>query len=83
MEALLDLAAVGGAIVVSLGIALSLEWFALNALLRMMPPRQPIIAAEPDATDAPAAALTLVPAAPIQPRPTLLPAGFARRNRAA
>jgi hypothetical protein len=44
MEALLDFAAVSGAVIVSLGIALSLEWFALNGLLKMMPPRQPIAA---------------------------------------
>ncbi|MGA8142418.1 MAG: hypothetical protein WB987_00835 [Candidatus Acidiferrales bacterium] len=45
MEALLDFAAVSGAIVLSLGIALSLEWFALNGLLKFMPPRQPVAAA--------------------------------------
>ena len=51
MEALLDFAAVSGAVVLSLGVALSLEWFALNGLLKMMPPRQPITAAaEPGPT---------------------------------
>jgi hypothetical protein len=40
MKGLIDFAAVGGAIVVSLGIALSLEWFALNGLMKLMPARQ-------------------------------------------
>jgi hypothetical protein len=48
MEALIDFAAVGGAILLSLGIALSLEWFALNSLMKMMPARQPIAAADRD-----------------------------------
>lgn len=47
MEGLLDFAAVGGAIIASLGIALSLEWFALNALMKLMPARQPGLATEP------------------------------------
>jgi hypothetical protein len=46
MEALIDFAAVGAAIVLSLGIALSLEWFALNSLMKIMPARQPIAAAD-------------------------------------
>ena len=71
MEALLDFAAVGGAIVVSLGIALSLEWFALNALLKIMPPRQPVIAAEQAALDLAA------------PGPKLVPESFGDRQRAA
>src|ERR1700719_2203010 len=43
MEALIDFAAVSGAIVFSLGVALSLEWFALNTLMKMMPVQQPVI----------------------------------------
>jgi len=46
MEALIDFAAVSGAIVLSLGIALSLEWFALNTLMKMMPAERPVAAAE-------------------------------------
>jgi hypothetical protein len=46
MEGLVDFAAVGGAIVVSLGIALSLEWFALNAVMKMMPARQTSVDSE-------------------------------------
>jgi len=49
MEALLDFAAVGGAIVLSLGIALSLEWFTLNTLMKMMPVERPVVTA--DASD--------------------------------
>ena len=45
MEALIDFAAVSGAIVFSLGVALSLEWFALNTLMKMMPARQPVMVA--------------------------------------
>jgi hypothetical protein len=52
MEAVIDFAAVGGAIVLSLGIALSLEWFALNTLIKLMPRQAPILAAEPDALPA-------------------------------
>jgi hypothetical protein len=62
MEGLIDFAAVGGAIVVSLGIALSLEWFALNALMKMMPARQTSVdseaAAEEQATTGPALVAT-------------------------
>ena len=68
MEALLDFAAVSGAVVLSLGIALSLEWFALNGLLKMMPPRQPIAAA---AVDAP------------EPGPKLVATTYTSRQRAA
>ena len=38
MEGLYDFAAVAAAVVVSLGIALSLQWFALNTLMKLMPP---------------------------------------------
>ena len=62
MEALIDFAAVGGAIVFSLGVALSLEWFALNTLMKMMPVQQPAMAAEEVASDMPAAGPTLVQA---------------------
>ena len=51
MEALIDFAAVGGAIVFSLGVALSLEWFALNTLIRTMPVQQPAMVAEEVALD--------------------------------
>ncbi|MGH9748011.1 MAG: hypothetical protein ACRD59_18100 [Candidatus Acidiferrales bacterium] len=71
MEALLDFAGVSAAIVVSLGIALSLEWFALSGLLKMMPPRQPVIAADIDATELAA------------PGPALVPAAFSGHKRAA
>ena len=72
MEALLDFAAVSGAVVLSLGIALSLEWFALNGLLEMMPPRQPIAAsaAERDVATS-------------EPGPTLVANAYASRKRAA
>jgi hypothetical protein len=46
MEAIIDFAAVGGAIVFSLGIALSLEWFALHTLINLMPRQTPILATE-------------------------------------
>jgi hypothetical protein len=69
MEALLDFAAVSGAVVLSLGIALSLEWFALNGLLKMMPPRQPIAAS--------------VAADPAEPGPTLVAPAYPARKRAA
>lgn len=46
MEAAIDFAAVGGAIVLSLGIALSLEWFALNTLIKLMPRQAPILATD-------------------------------------
>ena len=71
MEALIDFAAVSGAIVFSLGVALSLEWFALNTLMRMMPVQQPAMLAEEVALDKPAAG------------PTLVPASFAGSKRAA
>jgi len=61
MEALMDFAAVSGAIVFSLGVALSLEWFALNTLMKMMPARQPVMVAEEAASDKPTAGPTLVP----------------------
>jgi hypothetical protein len=67
MEALLDFAAVSGAVVLSLGIALSLEWFALNGLLKMMPPRQPIAATADQA----------------EPGPTLVATAYTSRKRAA
>jgi hypothetical protein len=67
MEALLDFAAVSGAVVLSLGIALSLEWFALNGLLRMMPARQPIA----------------IPAEPAEPGPTFVAPAYTSRKRAA
>jgi hypothetical protein len=60
MEALIDFAAVSGAIVFSLGVALSLEWFALNTLMKMMPARQPAMAEEAT-SDKPTAGPTLVP----------------------
>jgi hypothetical protein len=62
MEALIDFAAVGGAIVFSLGVALSLEWFALNTLIKMMPLQQPAMLAEEVTSEKPAAGPTLVPA---------------------
>ena len=49
MEAVIDFAAVGGAVVLSLGIALSLEWFALHTLIKLMPRQAPISATEPQA----------------------------------
>src|SRR5580700_3068710 len=51
MEALIDFAAVSGAIVFSMGVALSLEWFALNTLMKMMPVQQPAMVAEEAASD--------------------------------
>ena len=71
MEALIDFAAVSGAIVFSLGVALSLEWFALNTLMKMMPVQQPAMVAEEVASDKPLAG------------PTLVPASFAGSKRAA
>lgn len=71
MEALVDFAAVGGAVVFSLGVALGLEWFALNTLMKMMPVQQPAMVAEEIASDKPAAG------------PTLVPASFAGSKRAA
>ena len=46
MEAMFDFAVVGGAVVFSLGMALSLEWFALNTLMKMMPKQQPLMAVD-------------------------------------
>jgi hypothetical protein len=71
MEGLIDFAAVGGAIVVSLGIALSLGWFALNALMKMMPARQTSFTSEA-ATEEPAPA-----------GPSLVATRFVERKRAA
>ncbi len=70
MEGLIDFTAVGGAIVFSLGVALGLEWFALNTLMKMMPMQQPAMARE-EVTDKPA------------PGPTLVPPSFAGSKRAA
>ena len=52
MEAVTDFAAVGGAIVLSLGIALSLEWFALNTVIKLMPRQARIRATAPEAVPA-------------------------------
>lgn len=71
MEVLIDFAAVGGAVVFSLGVALGLEWFALNTLMKMMPAKQPAMVAEEVTLDKPAAG------------PTLVPASFAGSKRAA
>jgi hypothetical protein len=61
MEAMFDFAVVGGAVVFSLGMALSLEWFALNTLMKMMPKQQPVMAVDEVASDEPAAGPALVP----------------------
>jgi hypothetical protein len=71
MEAMFDFAVVGGAVVFSLGMALSLEWFALNTLMKMMPKRQPVMAADEVASDKPATG------------PALVASSFAGRKRAA
>jgi hypothetical protein len=71
MEALIDFAAVAGAIVFSLGVALSLEWFALNTLMKMMPVQQPVMVTEEVTTDTHAVG------------PALVPASFAGSKRAA
>ena len=71
MEALIDFAAVGGAVVLSLGVALGLEWFALNTLMKMMPVQQSVVEAEEAILDTPAAG------------PMLVPASFAGSKRAA
>ena len=60
MEGLYDFAAVAAAVVVSLGIALSLEWFALNTLMKLMPPRQEAPAVDPAPATVAAGGLTLV-----------------------
>jgi hypothetical protein len=61
MEALIDFAAVSGAIVFSLGVALSLEWFALNTLMKMMPVQEPAMVAVEVTSDKHMAGPTLVP----------------------
>ena len=61
MEALIDFAAVSGAIVFSLGVALSLEWFALNTLMKMMPVQEPAMVAEEVTSDKHTSGPTLVP----------------------
>ena len=71
MEALIDFAAVSGAIVLSLGVALSLEWFALNTLMKMMPVQRPAMVVDEAASTAPATG------------PALLPRSFPGRKRAA
>ncbi len=73
MEGLFDFAAVAGAVVVSLGIALSLEWFALNTLMKLMPARQRAFATNQTAPAATASGPTLVAPA----------SAFAGRQRAA
>jgi hypothetical protein len=71
MEGLIDFVAVGGAIVVSLGIALSLEWFALNGLMKMMPAQRASIASEAAAEEQATTG------------PTLVATKFVERKRAA
>lgn len=71
MEGLIDFTAVAGAIVASLGIALSLEWFALNALMKMMPAQRTSVDTEA-ATDEPATE-----------GPSLVATRFVERKRAA
>ena len=71
MEAMFDFAVVGGAVVFSLGMALSLEWFALNPLMKMMPKQQPVMAADEVASDKPATG------------PALVASSFVGRKRAA
>jgi hypothetical protein len=39
MDYMIDLAGVGGAIVLSIGLALWLEWMTLRGLMRLMPAR--------------------------------------------
>lgn len=73
MEGLYDFAAVAAAVVVSLGIALSLEWFALNTLMRLMPPRQAATAIDQAPEVVAASGPTLVTPA----------SGFVARKRAA
>ncbi len=60
MEGLYDFAAVAAAVVVSLGIALSLEWFALNTLMKLMPPRQAATAINQGTATVPASGPSLV-----------------------
>jgi len=71
MEAMFDFAVVGGAVVFSLGMALSLEWFALNTLMKMMPKQHPGMAVDEVGSDEPAAG------------PALVASSFAGRKRAA
>ena len=71
MDALIDFAVVGGAVVFSLGMALSLEWFALNTLMKMMPKQQPVMAVDEVGSDEAAAG------------PALVASSFAGRKRAA
>jgi hypothetical protein len=71
MEAMIDFAVVGGAVVFSLGVALSLEWFALNTLMKMMPVQQSVAAVEELGSNEPAAG------------PALVPSRFSGRKRAA
>jgi len=71
MDALIDFAVVGGAVVFSLGMALSLEWFALNTLMKMMPKQQQVMAVDEVASDKPGAG------------PALVASSFAGRKRAA
>lgn len=73
MEGLYDFAAVAAAVVVSLGIALSLEWFALNTLMKLMPPRQAATAIDQAPATVAAGGPTLVTSA----------ASLAGRQRAA
>jgi len=71
MDALIDFAVVGGAVVFSLGMALSLEWFALNTLMKMMPKQQPAMAVDEVESGESAAG------------PALVAPSFAGRKRAA
>jgi hypothetical protein len=50
--------------VLSLGIALSLEWFALNTVIKLMPRQSPILATAPEAV--PARRLELVAPASVE-----------------
>ena len=78
MEALIDFAAVGAAIVLSLGIALSLEWFTLNTLMKMMPVEQPVITADASGSAPPLNELEESAA-----DPELAAAAYLERKRAA
>ena len=61
MEALIDFAAVSAAVVFSVGVALSLEWFALNTLMKMMPVQRPALVLDEVAAHKPTAGPALVP----------------------
>jgi hypothetical protein len=50
MDYMIDLAGVGGAIVLSIGLALWLEWMTLRGLMRLMPAKP--VAAVPQAVAA-------------------------------